>query len=658
MPICNLISSFPTHSQNSAKKKQTAADKPISTIIFDAHVDNLPTLLAGAAAGVNTYVLSPEQDGIAQITTILQQAPTASLTLVAHGFSGGINLGSSTLELNNLAQYASQLQTWFNLADSPQLTLMACNVAVGDAGAEFVAKLQTISKAKVIASNRPIGDSYWPPEATQLFASATLQNYRHILADGFTGEYYNDRKFRELALTRVDPSIDFDWEDKSPDESIEPDRFSVRWTGKIEPKFSETYTFITESDDGVRLWVDGQLIIDQFNNQPFTQHEEDIELQAGTQYDIRLEYFENRGDAIVRLLWSSASQPEELVTAAPEAVEEAPVEPPPAEEEPLVEEEPAAEEPTAETPIDIPENPGESPESPISENLDSLLSAETGANVLEVSRLGNAQVFSLTVEISKILTVGSLKIFSADANGNNRSQIGAFSIVENENNVLKDFAPTFNLLRTALIDVTHLQFELEEKGQTSIGTLTAQGDGTFSVVFEDGTQLATALKDTVPSPNVLQNDAATIDLTEQTGAVSISGEIRREASMDNVVDLYVTDADGAVFDAMGNRLMPGDAGYQAAAIASRLNLNLTGTQGKVKEFDATLTGGMHLGIFVVIDGVDPAVADTNQILFSHSGENNNVDHIKALGDNTFGVEDQAGLGDTDFNDIVISFNVV
>ena len=67
---------------------------------------------------------------------------------------------------------------------------------------------------------------------------------------------------------------------------------------------------------------------------------------------------------------------------------------------------------------------------------------------------------------------------------------------------------------------------------------------------------------------------------------------------------------------------------------------------------------MHLGIFIAVDGVDPAAANTDQILFSHSSENNNVDHIKTLGDNTFGVEDQAGLGDRDFNDIVISFNVV
>ncbi|MBT9314190.1 DUF4114 domain-containing protein [Leptothoe spongobia] len=295
---------------------------------------------------------------------------------------------------------------------------------------------------------------------------------------------------------------------------------------------------------------------------------------------------------------------------------------------------------------------------PTSGGSESLLSAITETNVVDITQLGASEALSLTVEISQILTVGSLKVFSTDANGGNRTQIGAFSVIENSDNVLPDFTPKFNLLRSSLSSVTHLQFELEENGVVSIGSPKAVGDGTLSLIFDNGTQLNAALEDTAPAPGLLQNDAATIDLTNLTGQITISGSIHREASFNNVVDLYETDADGAVFDAMGNKFMPGEEGYQEAAIANRLNINLTGTNGQVNSFRATLTGDTHLGIFVAVDGVDPTLANDDQIFFSHSGANGNVDHFRSLGDNTFGIEDQVNLGDSDFDDVIVSFNIL
>jgi hypothetical protein len=94
------------------------------------------------------------------------------------------------------------------------------------------------------------------------------------------------------------------------------DTFSVRWTGQIEAEFNETYTFRTTSDDGVRLWVDGQLIIDQWNDQAPTAYTGTIALQAGVLTDIRMEYYENTGGAVAQLQWSSASQGLEIVPAS------------------------------------------------------------------------------------------------------------------------------------------------------------------------------------------------------------------------------------------------------------------------------------------------------------------------------------------------------
>jgi len=91
------------------------------------------------------------------------------------------------------------------------------------------------------------------------------------------------------------------------------DKFSARWTGEIEPRYSEDYTFHTRTDDGVRLWVDGKLIVDKWVNQAPTEHSGTVRLAAGRRYDIKMEYYENTGGAVAQLMWSSASQKKEVV---------------------------------------------------------------------------------------------------------------------------------------------------------------------------------------------------------------------------------------------------------------------------------------------------------------------------------------------------------
>ena len=91
------------------------------------------------------------------------------------------------------------------------------------------------------------------------------------------------------------------------------DTFSVRWTGYLEPRFSETYTFHTNSDDGVRLWVNGQLLIDNWTIHPPTENTGTIALTAGRWYEVKLEYYQAAGAPTIQLFWSSPSQPKEIV---------------------------------------------------------------------------------------------------------------------------------------------------------------------------------------------------------------------------------------------------------------------------------------------------------------------------------------------------------
>jgi hypothetical protein len=130
---------------------------------------------------------------------------------------------------------------------------------------------------------------------------------------GLLGEYFDHLNFTSPALARIDPEINFDWGIGSPHPSIAPDTFSVRWTGQVVPLFSERYTFSTISDDGVRLWINNVLLIDEWRDFAPTEHSGSIDLIAGQPYDIRLDYYENGGRAVASLLWQSATQPKQVI---------------------------------------------------------------------------------------------------------------------------------------------------------------------------------------------------------------------------------------------------------------------------------------------------------------------------------------------------------
>lgn len=122
---------------------------------------------------------------------------------------------------------------------------------------------------------------------------------------GLLGVYYNGINFDDRAFSRIDPTIDFAWENTPPGTSIGADNYSVRWTGEVEAGFTETYTFYTTTDDGVRLWVNDVLLIDQWIPQAPTEYSGSIALVAGQRVAIRMEYYEDLGGATAKLSWSS-----------------------------------------------------------------------------------------------------------------------------------------------------------------------------------------------------------------------------------------------------------------------------------------------------------------------------------------------------------------
>ena len=131
--------------------------------------------------------------------------------------------------------------------------------------------------------------------------------------NGVFGEYYNNADFTSFVFSRVDPYVDSNWGTNQPEPSIDAGGFSIRWTGKVKPMYSELYTFTTVSDDGVRLWVNGKLLVDNWSPHPATWNTGTISLVAGQLYDIKLEYFQGGGGAQISLQWNSPSQSLEVV---------------------------------------------------------------------------------------------------------------------------------------------------------------------------------------------------------------------------------------------------------------------------------------------------------------------------------------------------------
>ncbi len=107
--------------------------------------------------------------------------------------------------------------------------------------------------------------------------------------------------------------MNFDWGGGSPDPSISSDTFTARWIGMVQPQYDQTYTFYTTSDDGARLWVNGQLIVDRWVDQSPTTASGTITLKAQQKYNIRMDYYENGGGAVAQLAWSSPSTPQAII---------------------------------------------------------------------------------------------------------------------------------------------------------------------------------------------------------------------------------------------------------------------------------------------------------------------------------------------------------
>jgi len=133
---------------------------------------------------------------------------------------------------------------------------------------------------------------------------------------GLAGAYFANQigTFNDPpTLTRVDPTINFNWNSVGPDPSVGQTDFSVRWTGSLQPVFTEQYTLYATCDDGVRLWLNGQLLLNGWVDQPPTTYQAAVPLRAQQLYTIQIDYYQHLGGAVAQLAWSSPSTAQTII---------------------------------------------------------------------------------------------------------------------------------------------------------------------------------------------------------------------------------------------------------------------------------------------------------------------------------------------------------
>ena len=154
------------------------------------------------------------------------------------------------------------------------------------------------------------------PATTNVAGTNSITGTNSTPTNGLLGLYYNEPDHTGAFKIRYDAAVDYDWGEAAPFIGVNSDRFSVRWIGTLTPQFTEHYTFHTVSDDGVRLYINTNIIIDAWKEEFMNLASIPMILYAGQRYDFRLEYFDNTARGIAKLYWSSPSTPRTIIPKA------------------------------------------------------------------------------------------------------------------------------------------------------------------------------------------------------------------------------------------------------------------------------------------------------------------------------------------------------
>ena len=129
------------------------------------------------------------------------------------------------------------------------------------------------------------------------------------VGDGIRGDYFEGTNFERFVLTRRDATINFNWGQQPPAPGLPAESFSVRWMAWLVPPTSGKYTFQVTVDDGIRLWLNDKLLMNEWRGQPLSNYTAAVELRAGEPYRLRVDYCQYGMDTRVFVNWTRPDAP-------------------------------------------------------------------------------------------------------------------------------------------------------------------------------------------------------------------------------------------------------------------------------------------------------------------------------------------------------------
>jgi len=210
--------------------------------------------------------------------------------------------------------------------------------------------------------------------------------------------------------------------------------------------------------------------------------------------------------------------------------------------------------------------------------------------------------------------------------------------------------------------------------------ITDSGTGIFTLAWEDGNGNSSDFQDFVVNiqstdtslplganlQDQQQGEVLDLSSVDPSKTVQANFVVNREAAFNNFVGFYkISDSQGTIIDPLtGISLKPGDTGYTESAIRNRVaGIDLQAANQSTATINGVFQGGSIFAPFIVVNGSPDQLLDNNKsndpaVYFAYLGANSDgVDHIRLLGNNTFGFEDLPNGGDFDYNDIIIKANL-
>jgi hypothetical protein len=271
------------------------------------------------ASGQQALVINPEQGYINTLVTVTGQGwwPGEPVFIFLRspeeGNGRGYSYAAAVADDQGNIRTALTFPNEVRWIDQPWADVIARGNRSGlEASARFTLVAPTPTDTPLPPTPRPTRAPTETPLPTEVPLPTNTPTPEVVITDWQSEYFANTSLTGDPVFVRNDTDIDFDWGTGSPGSGLPADQFGVRWTRLLHFR-QGTYHFTVTADDGVRLWIDGQFVLNEWHDGSMTPYSVDLYLPRGD-HSLQLEYYENLGGAAIKFTWTRYEQPTETPT--------------------------------------------------------------------------------------------------------------------------------------------------------------------------------------------------------------------------------------------------------------------------------------------------------------------------------------------------------